>query len=153
VSTIDYELSIYNIHPESGLTHYRDLSNQHENGIIDVGMFSFSPAGDEILGGTTTLKIFDITSGNIIREFNKGNKFTTAVDYTINGTLCANGQVDGVVNIFDTRNFEVKKAFRGKFNLLIHTFYRSFQGCACCQVLSKLKESLYLWRRFAYQYN
>ncbi len=114
MSTIDYELSIYNIHPESGLTHYRDLSKQYENGIIDVGKISFSPAGNEILGGTTTLKIFDITSGNVIREFNQGNKLTTAVDYTKNGTLCANGQVDGVVNIFDTRNFEVKKAFRGK---------------------------------------
>jgi hypothetical protein len=70
VSTIDYELSIYNIHPESGLTHYKDLSKSFENGIIDVGKINFSPSGNEILGGTTSLKVFDITSGNVIREFN-----------------------------------------------------------------------------------
>ena len=90
VSSIDSELSIYNIHPESGLTHYKDLSDSYL-GQLDIAKFDFHPSGNEILGGTQTLKVFDISSGNMTREFAQGHKLTSSVVYSKNGNFCANG--------------------------------------------------------------
>ena len=94
VSSIDSELSIYNIDPEKGpekaLTHHKNLSDSYL-GQLDIAKFDFHPTGNEILGGTSTLKVFDISSGNMTREFAQGHKLTSSVVYSKNGHLCANG--------------------------------------------------------------
>lgn len=58
VSSLDYGLSIYNIHQESGLTLYREVQKQDQ---FDVSKIDFSPNGNEILSGTLSLKLYDVT--------------------------------------------------------------------------------------------
>ena len=57
VSSIDYGMSIYNIDAEKGLTHYRDTQREQ----FDASKIEFTPSGNEILSGSLSLKIFDIT--------------------------------------------------------------------------------------------
>ena len=57
VSSIDYGMSIYNIDAEKGLTHYRDTQREQ----FDASKVEFTPSGNEILSGSLSLKIFDIT--------------------------------------------------------------------------------------------
>lgn len=72
VSTLDYALQIYNLHPESGLTPYKEIQR---NDLFDIWKIDFNPNGNEIISGALSLKTFDISSGEITREFNKGSKF------------------------------------------------------------------------------
>ena len=66
VSSIDYSLSIYNIHQETGLTHFRDIQSFDK---FDVSKIDFTPSGNEIISGTQSLKLYDITTGRVTREF------------------------------------------------------------------------------------
>ncbi len=89
VSSIDQEVAIYNIHPENGLTLYKNLSETYP-GQLDIAKFDFHPNGNDLLGGTSTLKVFDINSGNMTREFSQGHKLTSSVAYSKNATFFAN---------------------------------------------------------------
>ena len=86
VSSIDYALSIYNIHKESGLTHYRDIQSAASE-ILDVGKIAFNPIGNEILTGIMSLKTIDITTGEVTKEFNKGTKAIMSIAYVRNRWL------------------------------------------------------------------
>ncbi|CDW86504.1 wd repeat domain 61 [Stylonychia lemnae] len=109
VSTLDYILQIYNLHPESGLTPYEEIQ---KNDLYDIWKIDFNPSGNEIMTGTLSMKIFDVSTGNMTREFNKGSKFIQALAYSPNGQLCASGNIDGVVQLFDTRTYERKENFQ-----------------------------------------
>lgn len=108
VSTIDNALKIYNLHPDDGLIHYKDL---HRSDSYDIGKFDFNPNGNEILTGSLSLKTYDIQTGEITKEFNKGSKLINSVGYAPNGLLSACGTIDGTVSLFDMRTFETKKVF------------------------------------------
>jgi hypothetical protein len=71
-------LSIYNLHPESGLTLYKEITR---NDSFDIGKIDFNPSGNEIMTGTLSLKAFDISTGEVTNEFNKGSKFITSLAY------------------------------------------------------------------------
>ena len=90
MSSIDQELAIYNIDPVKGLALNKNLSDSFV-GQLDIAKFDFHPSGNDILGGTSTLKVFDTTSGNMTREFAQGHKLTSSVAYSKNGVFCANG--------------------------------------------------------------
>ena len=78
-TSIDYALSVYNIHPESGLSHYKDIQSYH---CIDAAKIDFNPQiGNEILTGTTSLKVIDITTDKTVTEFNKGTKAVESLSY------------------------------------------------------------------------
>lgn len=68
VSSIDYQLAIFNLHQESGLTHYKDI--QRFDSMLDVNKIDFNPSGSEILTGMLSLKLIDVASGSVIKEFN-----------------------------------------------------------------------------------
>ena len=78
VSSLDYVLSIYNLHPESGLTLYKEIQKMDQ---FDIQKIDFNPSGNEIMSGILSLKIFDISTGEVTKEFNKGSKFISALTY------------------------------------------------------------------------
>ena len=51
--------------------------------MFDIWKVDFNPNGNEIMSGALSLKVFDISNGEIIREFNKGSKFIQALAYVI----------------------------------------------------------------------
>jgi WD40 repeat protein len=107
VSSIDFAVSIFNIHSESGLTHYKSIDGSSMSGKLD-----FNPNdGEEILTGALSLKTIDIKSGMVTKEFGKDQKAIQSVSYSPNGLLCATGTIDGAINIFDCKTFELKKSF------------------------------------------
>jgi hypothetical protein len=57
VSSIDSGMTTYNIDAEKGLIHYKDTQREQ----FDANKLEFTPSGNEILSGLTSLKIFDIT--------------------------------------------------------------------------------------------
>jgi WD40 repeat protein len=48
VSSLDYAIQVYNLHPESGLTHYKEIAR---NDLFDLWKVDFNPNGNEILSG------------------------------------------------------------------------------------------------------
>jgi WD40 repeat protein len=78
VSSLDYAISIYNVHPESGLTFYKDIQRSD---ISDLWKVDFNPNGNEIMSGALSLKTFDIFSGEIVNEFNTGSKYIHSLAY------------------------------------------------------------------------
>jgi WD40 repeat protein len=60
------------------LTHYRDIQRFDQ---FDIGKIDFNPSGNEVLSGSLCLKVFDVTSGDVIKEFNKGSKAITSLSY------------------------------------------------------------------------
>ena len=77
VSSIDYGMTIYNIDPEKGLNHYRDTQRE----VFDASKFEFTPSGNEIMSGTLSLKIFDVTQGVVVSEFGRYQKAVSSVSY------------------------------------------------------------------------
>ena len=80
VSSIDYSLSIYNVHPESGLTHYKDTQKFDH---FDVNKIDFNPNGNEIISGIQSLKVYDIGAGTVTKEFNKKVSAISSVAYVL----------------------------------------------------------------------
>ena len=78
VSTLDYSMQIYNLHPESGLTKYKEIQ---KNDQFDIWKLDFNPNGNEIMSGTLSLKVFDISTGEVTKEFNRGSKFIQSLAY------------------------------------------------------------------------
>ncbi len=78
VSSLDYALSVYNLHPESGLTHYKDMMRFDQ---FDANKIEFNPNGNEIISGTLSLKVYDVTSGEVVQEMGQGSKFIQSVAY------------------------------------------------------------------------
>lgn len=113
VSSIDYGLSIYNIHPDNGLTHLTDINaSDYGKQYHDIGKVDFNPTGDdELLTGILSLKTVDLKSGTFTKEFGMGSKAIQALAYAPNGLLCASGTIDGTVQVYDTRDYELKKTF------------------------------------------
>ena len=70
-------MTIYNIDTEKGLTHYRDTQREQ----FDANKIEFTPSGNEILSGLTSLKIFDITSGGVLNEFGRSQKAISSVSF------------------------------------------------------------------------
>ena len=79
MSSLDYNLSVFNLHPESGLTHYKDMNKQGD--LLDVWKIDFKPNGNEIMAGVFSLRLLDVSSGEVIKEFNKGSKFIQSLAY------------------------------------------------------------------------
>lgn len=105
-TSIESSLKIFNIQQEGGLTLYKEISQAS-----DVWKVEFNPNGNELLYGTLSMKVLDISSGEVTKEFGQSSKFIYAHSYSPNGLLCANGTVDGTVNLFDLRNYELKARF------------------------------------------
>eukprot|EP00347_Sterkiella_histriomuscorum_P006397 403352918 len=108
VSTLDQTLQIYNLHPESGLTPYKEIQRSD---LLDIWKIEFNPNGNEIISGALSCKVFDISSGEMTREFNKGSKFIQAIAFSPNGLNFACGNIDGVVELYDMQSYERKEAF------------------------------------------
>ena len=51
-SSMDSSLKIYNLHPESGLTLYKEAQSEKQ---FDIWKIDFNPNGNEILTGTVNL--------------------------------------------------------------------------------------------------
>jgi WD40 repeat protein len=47
VSSIDYALQVYNMHPEGGLTHFKEIGGN----TFDIWKVDFNPNSNEILSG------------------------------------------------------------------------------------------------------
>jgi WD40 repeat protein len=70
-------MTIYNIDSEKGLTHYRDTQREQ----FDASKIEFTPSGNEILSGSLSLKIFDITKGGVVSEFGRSQKAISSITY------------------------------------------------------------------------
>ena len=70
-------MAVYNIDTEKGLTHYRDTQREQ----FDANKIEFTPSGNEILSGLTSLKIFDIASGGVVNEFGRSQKAISSVSF------------------------------------------------------------------------
>jgi WD40 repeat protein len=60
VSSMDSSMRIFNVHPDSGLTLYKEIESEGSSSIWKI---DFNPNGNEILTGTTSLKTYDISTG------------------------------------------------------------------------------------------
>jgi len=102
VSSLDNSLRIFNIHQDSGVNLYKEVELPGPSGVWKI---DFNPNGNEILTGTLSLQTLDITSGTKTNEFNQ-SKFIHSLAYAPSGLFCACGNIDGIVQIIDLRNFE-----------------------------------------------
>lgn len=66
------------MHPESGLSHYREISR---GDLFDLWKVEFNPNENQLISGSQSLKIFDISSGEIVRDFNKGTRTMQSMAY------------------------------------------------------------------------
>jgi WD40 repeat protein len=57
---MDSSLRIFNVHPETGLTLYKEILS---NKSFDIWKIDFNPNGNEILTGTLNLQTYDISTG------------------------------------------------------------------------------------------
>ena len=67
VTSVESTLRIFNIHPETGMTLYKEISAPNS---FDLWKVDFNPNGNEILTGTLSLSTYDISSGDKVNEFN-----------------------------------------------------------------------------------
>lgn len=57
---MDCSLRVFNLHPESGLTQYKEIQSPDT---FDIWKIDFNPSGNEILTGTQSLVTYDISTG------------------------------------------------------------------------------------------
>lgn len=72
ISSLDSKLKIFNLHPETGLTLYKEIFNIKQS---DIWKLDFNPNGNEVLTGTISLIRYDISTGNKVNEYNKSSRY------------------------------------------------------------------------------
>lgn len=80
--------------------------------MFDIWKVEFNPNCNEILTGQVSLKIFDISSGELTKESLKGTRAIQSLAYSPNGSMLAYGNIDGVVQILDTKNYDNIEIFQ-----------------------------------------
>lgn len=69
VSTLDYGLRFFDVSGDDSIKELGEGVQDLENG-LDIQQFTMSPSGEEIIGGTSSVKVCEFQSGRVVREFN-----------------------------------------------------------------------------------
>lgn len=74
---MDYAINVFSLNQDD-LKLYKEIQRDD---IYDIWKIEFNPMGEEIVSGTLSLKAYDINTGEIKREFNKGTKYIHSLAY------------------------------------------------------------------------
>ncbi len=83
-----------------------------------VRSITFSPNGKLALLGSedNTLKLWDLSSGRLIRTFKGHSDLVSSVAFSPNGKLALSGSADGTLNLWDVSSWQLLKTFEGHFS-------------------------------------